>query len=105
MWEINVDEELLKELRPQGNHALTELTLTIRTVAIRDGTPGLSLAIGEEVIGEWTDSRVESLALTEDHRVEVHGQSGDRLYLINTPLAAVGGKQLSDAEVTISLRL
>ena len=105
MWEINIDEELLRELCPKRNHSRTQVTLIVRAIAIRDGTPGLSLAIGGEVVGEWTDSRVKSLALAEDHGVEVHGQCGDILYRVVMPVTADSGKQLSDTEVAISMQL
>ena len=53
-------------------HKVRQATLTVRAMVIRDGTPGISLALGTEVIGEWTDSRVSTLSLADDHKVRVH---------------------------------
>ena len=104
MWEICIDEELLKEFCPKGKYG-PPVTLTVRATAIRDGTPGLSVAIGEGVVGEWTDSRVKSVGLARGYAVTVYGQRGDVLYRVVAPGTAVSGKQLSDTEVAVSVQL
>ena len=54
-------------------------TLTVRACVIRDGTPGISLSMGRELIGEWTDSRAKMLSLTDDGKVAIHGAVGKHL--------------------------
>ena len=80
----------------------TRAVLTVRAMVIRDGTPGISLSLGGEVIGEWTDSRARLLSLTDDHKVRVHGADGESLYLLSAPGRAVSGEEVSDREVTIT---
>ncbi len=104
MWEICIDEELLKELCPKGKYS-PPVTLTVRATAIRDGTPGLSVDIGGGVVGEWTDSRVKSVGLARGYKVTVYGQRGDVLYRVVAPGTAINGKQLSDTEVAVSVQL
>lgn len=79
--------------------------LTVRAVVIRDGTPGISLSLGREVIGEWTDSRARLLSLTDDHKVRVHGADGELLYLLSAPGRVVSGEVVSDREVTITFEV
>ena len=105
MWVMWVEESLLREFCSRHQHKLALLALTLRATTTRDGTPGISLAISDEIIGEWTDSKANSLALTTDCQVAVCGQQGNRLYLVAVPGEVVSGKRLSDTEVTISTRL
>ena len=83
----------------------TRTVLTVRATVIRDGTPGISLSLCEELIGEWTDSRVQMLSLTEDCKVRVHGADGELLYLFSVPGVVVSGEEASDREVAITLEL
>ena len=103
MWVMRVEEALLREFC--SKHQLALLALTLRATATRDNTPGISLAVGDEVIGEWTDSKANSLALTTDCQVAVYGQQSNILYLVAVPGEVISGKQCSDTEVTISTRL
>ena len=80
-------------------------TLTVRAMVIRDGTPGISLSIGGELIGEWTDSRARLLSLTEDYRVRVHGADGELLYLLSVPGKPLVGEEVSDSEVCVTFEL
>lgn len=105
MWVMQVEESLLREFCSRHQHTLAPLALTLRATTVRDGTQGISLAIGGEIIGEWTDSKADSLALTTDCQVAVCGQQSKILYLVAVPGKAVGGKQLSNTEVTISTQL
>ncbi len=105
MWVMWVEEALLKEFCSKHQYEFHQLALTVRATTTRDGTPGISLAIGDEIIGEWTDSKANSLALTTDCRVAVCGQQGKILYLVAVPGGVMSGKQLSDTEVTVSTRL
>ena len=90
----------MAELDPKNSP--TRASLTVRACAIRDGTPGISLSMGREVIGEWTDSRARTLSLTDDFKVAVCGAGGDHLYLFSVPGKLLSGEQVSDTEVTIT---
>ena len=70
----------MAEQEPKNIHSPTRTTLTVRACVIRDGTPSISLSMGREVIGEWTDSRARTLPLTDDYKVTIHGADGDLLY-------------------------
>jgi hypothetical protein len=76
--------------------------LTVRACVIRDGTPGISLSISGELIGEWTDSRAKTLSLTDDFKVAIHGANGEKLYLFSVPGKLLSCEQVSDTEVTIT---
>ena len=80
----------------------TGTTLTVRACVIRDGTPGISLSMGGELIGEWADSRAKMLSLTDDCKVVIHGADGERLYLFSVPGKLLSCEQVSDTEVTIT---
>jgi len=83
----------------------TRTTLTVRACVIRDGTPGISLSMGREVIGEWTDSRAKTVSLTDDCKVAIQGADGEQLYLFSVPGKLLSGEQVSDTEVTINFEL
>ena len=85
-----------------SDYTPTQTTLTVRACVIRDGTPGISLSMGREVIGEWTDSRVKTLSLTDDYKVEIHGADGDLLYLFSVPGKPLSVEQASDTEIAIT---
>jgi len=89
----------------KSNHTLTRTTLTVRACVIRDGTPGISLSMGREVIGEWTDSRVKTLSLTDENKVAIHGLDGDLLYLFNVPGKPLSAERVSDTEVAITFEI
>ena len=80
-------------------------TITVRATVIRDGTPGISLSLGGELVGEWTDSRARVLSLTDDYKVKIHGADGELLYLFSVPGKVVSGEEVSDREVTITFGL
>lgn len=82
-----------------------QATLTIRTMVIRDGTPGISLSLGTQLIGEWTDSRAKTLALTEDYKARVLGAGGEQLYLLSAPGQVLSGEVISDTEVCLTFEL
>ena len=79
--------------------------LKVRAMVIRDGTPGISLALGSRLIGEWTDSRARTLGLTEDFKVKILGARGELLYLFSVPGKILSGELISDKEVAISFEL
>ncbi len=96
----------------EGGHPLernnpepTRTTLTVRACVIRDGTPGISLSMGREVIGEWTDSRTRMLSLTDDNKVEICGADGEQLYLFSVPGRVLSAEQVSDTEVSITFEM
>ena len=89
----------------KNSHNPTLTTLTIRATVIRDGTPGISLSIGEGLIGEWTDSRSKTLSLTDDYKVGIHNADGDLLYLFSVPGKPLSTEQVSDKEVTITFEI
>ena len=80
-------------------------SLTIRVGIIRDRTPGISLSMGGNLIGEWTDSRARTLLLTNDFKVAICGEEGERRYVSSVPGRALSGEQLSDAEVKIDFEM
>lgn len=80
-------------------------TLKVRAMVIRDGTPGISLAIGSRLVGEWTDSRARTLALTDDLKVKVLDAAGELLYLFSVPGRILSGELVSDKEVAICFEL
>ena len=79
--------------------------MTVRACVIRDGTTGISLSLGQELVGEWTDSRARVLSLTDDCRVAIHGADGEQLYLFSVPGKPLSGEQVSDTEVTITFEI
>ena len=89
----------------KDSHNPTRTTLTVRATVIRDGTLGISLSIGEELIGEWTDSRSRMLSLTDDYKVRIHGRDGEPLYLFSVPGEPLSAKQISDKEVAITFEV
>jgi len=89
----------------RSNHTPTRTTLTVRACVIRDGTPGISLSMGRDVIGEWTDSRAKTLSLTGDGKVVIQGADGERLYIFSVPGKLLSGEQVFDTEVTITFEL
>ncbi len=105
MWELLIEEARLKEFCLKHGYKFTQATLTVRATAIRDGTPGISLSIGDKLIGEWTDSRASSLALTREHKVAVYGRGSEVLYMVVMPGITLSGEQLSDTEVKVSMQL
>ena len=80
----------------------TGITLTVRACVIRDGTPGINLSMGGELIGEWADSRAKTLLLTDESKVAIQGSAGEPLYLFSVPGKLLSCKQVSDTEVVIT---
>jgi len=74
-------------------------------MVIRDGTPGISLSMGSELLGEWTDSRARMLSLTDDYKVGIHGADGELLYLLSVPGKVVSAEEVSDKEVAITFEI
>ena len=92
----------MAEEQAENKSSPTCAILTVRACVIRDGTPGISLSMGREVIGEWTDSRARTLSLTEECKVVIHGADGEPLYLFSVPGKVLSGEQVSDTEVSIT---
>ena len=82
-----------------------EVTLMVRVTAIRDGTHGVSMAMPDRVIGEWTDSGAVSLAITGEYGVSICGRDGAHRYLLTMPGVPFYGEQVSDTEATIVVRI
>ncbi len=80
-------------------------TLTVRAMVIRDGTPGISLSMGTELVGEWTDSRAKTLSLTDDYKACILGAGEEQLYLLSAPGKALSGKAVSDTEIAITFEM
>ena len=95
----------MAESEPKESNKPVRGTLTVRAMVIRDGTPGISLSVGGELVGEWTDSRARLLSMTEDYKVRVHGTDGELLYLLSVSGKPVAGEELSDTEVGITFEL
>ena len=96
---------MVAEPGTKHRHKSTQTILTVRATVIRDGTPGISLSLGGELIGEWSDSRARMLSLTEDCKVRIHGTDGELLYLFSVPGKLVSGEEVSDREVAIIFEL
>jgi len=93
------------EQESKNIHTPTRTTLTVRACVIRDGTPGISLSMGREVIGEWTDSRARTLSLTDDYKVGIHGADGELLHLFSVPGKTLSAEPASDTEVAITFEI
>jgi hypothetical protein len=83
-------------------NSTTHTTLTVRACVIHDGTPGISLSMGGELIGEWTDSRAKTLSLTDEGKVAIQRSGGEHLYLFSVPGRLLSCEQLSATEVAIT---
>jgi len=88
-----------------ANDNVSQATLTVRTMVIRDGTPGISLSMGRQLLGEWTDSRAKTLSVTEDHKAKVHGDGGAQLYLVSAPGKVLSSEVVSETEVAITFEI
>ena len=95
----------MAEPESKNSHNPTRTTLTVRAMVIRDGTPGISLSLQEELLGEWTDSRARLLSLTDDYKVGIHGADGELLYLFSVPGKPLSGKEVSNKEVAITFEI
>ena len=96
---------MVAEIGSKHSHKPARTILTVRATVIRDSTPGISLSLGGEPIGEWTDSRVRMLSLTGDYKVRIHGANGELLYLFSAPGKVVSGEEVADREVAITFEL
>lgn len=92
------------ELHPEQHQNFGEVTITVRVTTIRDGTLGISLSVNDKVFGEWTDSGARSLTLTSEYKVGVCGRGGNSRYMLSMPETPLCAKQLSDTEVTVTVR-
>ncbi len=100
-----VEGVLVAESEPKDSNRPVRGTLTVRAMVIRDGTPGISLSVGRELVGEWTDSKARLLSLSEDYKARVHGADGELLYLLSVPGKPLGGEEVSETEVSITFEL
>ena len=80
-----------------------EINITVKVTTIRDGTYGISLALPDRLLGEWTDSGARSLIVTEEHAVSICGSDGCQRYLLTMPGTPLRGQQLSDTEAVIAI--
>ena len=95
----------MADLETEAGKNLLRGSLTVRVGVIRDGTQGISLSMGGNLIGEWTDSRARTLSLTNDFKVAICAEDGERLYLFSVPGRTLSGEQLSAAEVKIDFEM
>jgi len=93
------------ETSSDANGNVRQATLTVKTMVIRDGTSGISLSMGTQLLGEWTDSRAKTLSLTDDHKAKVQGDGGEQLYLLSAPGKALSGEAVSETEVAITFEI
>jgi hypothetical protein len=92
----------MAEEQAKNEPSSTRITLTVRACVIHDSTLGISLSVGGELIGEWTDSRAKTLSLTDDGRVAIRGSGGEQLYLFSVPGMLLSCEELSATEVAIT---
>ncbi|MEK7848639.1 MAG: hypothetical protein AAB270_06920 [Chloroflexota bacterium] len=97
-WEMHITPQALAGLAP-------EVTVRVAVTTIRDGTPGVSLKTSQKVLGEWTDSRACTVALLPSREVTVMDQDVTPRYRVLFPGTVLGGRQVSDTEVELSLSL
>ena len=95
----------MTDLQTEAGKNLLRGSLTVRVGVIRDGTQGISLSMGDDLIGEWTDSRARTLSLKDDFKVAICAENGERLYYFSVPGRTLSGEQLSDAEVKIDFEM
>jgi hypothetical protein len=95
----------MADLGTKASKNLLRGSLTVRVGVIRDGTQGISLSMGGNLMGEWTDSRATTLSLTNDFKVAIRAEGGERLYLFSVPGRTLSGEQLSNAEVRIDFEM
>jgi len=82
-----------------------EVSITVRVATIRDGTHGVSIAMPDRLVGEWTDSGAGSLVLTEDYNIRIFSKDGTHRYLLTMPGKPVRGEQVSDTEALVVICL
>ena len=95
----------MADLETEAGKNLLRGSLIVRVGVIRDGTQGISLSMGGNLIGEWTDSRARMLSLTSDFKVGICAEDGERLYLFSVPGRTLSGEQFSDAEVKVDFEM
>ena len=82
-----------------------EVSITVKVATIRDGTHGISIAMPNRLVGEWTDSGAGSLTVTDDYSIRIYGKDGDQRYLLAMPGKPLRGEQLSETEAVIVICL
>jgi hypothetical protein len=95
----------MADLEAKASRNLMRGSLTVRVGVIRDGTQGISLSMGGNLMGEWTDSRARKLSLTNDFKVAICGEDEERFYLFSVPGRTLSGEQLSNTEVRIDFEM
>lgn len=95
----------MAELDAKDGKNPSRARLTVSVGVIRDGTQGISLSMGRNVIGEWTDSRARTLSLTNNFKVAICGEDRRRIYLFSVPGKILSGEQVSDTEVSITFEM
>jgi hypothetical protein len=101
IWQLNIAEAVSRQFCSEHEHG--QIIVNVRVGYIRDGTPGISLIINDNLAGEWTDSGAKSLSLNSDCSVVVHGSGGDTRYLVLIPGKAAGGEEISETEVAVRI--
>jgi hypothetical protein len=81
-----------------------EVSITVRITATRDGTHGISIAMPDRLIGEWTDSTASSLTVTDEYNIRICSKGGAQRYLLTIPGTLIRGEQISDTEAIIIVR-
>ncbi|MBM3149935.1 MAG: hypothetical protein FJ022_01370 [Chloroflexi bacterium] len=82
-----------------------EVSITVRVMTIRDGTHGISLAMPNKLVGEWTDSGAGSLTVTEEMGVQILSRDGSQRYLLSMPGMPLRVENVSDTEATVVVML
>lgn len=97
-WEMHITPQALAGLEPR-------VTIRVAATTVRDGTQGVSLRTSQKVLGEWTDSRACTLALSPSQEVMVLDQDATPRYRVLFPGTVLDARQVSDSEVELSLSL
>jgi len=82
-----------------------EVSIMVKVTTIRDGTHGVSMAMPDRLIGEWTDSGASLLAVTDEYGVRICGSDGVQRYLLTMPGVPLRDQQVSDTEAAIVVRM
>jgi len=82
-----------------------EVSIMVRVMTIRDGTHGISLALPDKLLGEWTDSGAGALTVTEEMQVRIMSRDGSQRYLLSMPGTPIRTENISETEATIVVQM
>ncbi len=84
---------------------MTEIAITVKVTMIRDGTHGISMCAPDKILGEWQDSGVVSLGITDNNAVSIRGRDDKHRYLLTIPGDVINVELVSATEAMLMVRL